>query len=208
MTPARKAKPRTGRPIACISHPPSMCPTVDTLISKQVVTKALQDAWNDSFPSDDICREQGGYIYAEIDSNKKLISPLNLSITRADAGRDVKQKEAKGDNPEIDLNKPKVPTDTSKSWLLVANFHTHPLDSSVGGNDHPSKADHNNAYDRLIPSIVVSRAGAFQYGILERENKTNPTTYPPVSSGVTIRSAKKTSPQWTPTKAPHQYTPS
>ena len=49
------------------------CPSADVLIASTVVKDAFQKAWNESFPSKDDCREQGGFIYAGFVA-KRLIS--------------------------------------------------------------------------------------------------------------------------------------
>lgn len=63
---------------------------------------------------------------------------------------------------------------------LVANFHTHPLSESYGGDAEPSLADKQNAYFRGLPGIVISRKGIYSYGPERRENTLgNLKGYPP-----------------------------
>ena len=58
-------------------------------------------------------------------------------------------------------------------YVLVANFHTHPLYK----NEEPSKADIENAYYRGMPGIVISRTKIFGYGPEQRTNTDEPHKY-------------------------------
>ena len=58
-------------------------------------------------------------------------------------------------------------------YVLVANFHTHPLYK----NEAPSTADVENAYHRGMPGIVISRSKIFGYGPERRTNTNEPHKY-------------------------------
>jgi len=134
----------------------------------------LQQAWNESFPSKTHCREQGGYIYA--DQNK--LQPLTaLYVARAPPGQpDNQQKPVNPMGMAIDLNHPGT---KQTAWVLVANFHTHPLHPNTGATQQASKADQENNWFRKVPGIVLSREGVYKYGDTQREDWTNPQGYPP-----------------------------
>lgn len=90
--------------------------------------------------------------------------------------------------------------------FLVGNFHTHPLAAAVKGNQEPSRADKELAWERQVPGIVISREGFFKYGEDEREDLRQPQEYPPKPTGsMVIRTPKKIPGAGRPDKAPNQW---
>lgn len=76
----------------------------------------------------------------------------------------------------------------------------------MNGNQQPSKADTELAWERQVPGIVISRQGFFKYGEDEREDLRNPQGYPPKPSGTpAIRTPKKIPGSGRPDKAPNQW---
>ncbi|KAG6908247.1 hypothetical protein DXG01_005581 [Tephrocybe rancida] len=58
----------------------------------------------------------------------------------------------------IDLNNPEAnPGQPAPAgWVIVANFHTHPMGPAYGGNPaNPSTADNANAWYRGVPGIII-----------------------------------------------------
>jgi hypothetical protein len=84
--------------------------------------------------------------------------------------------------------------------FLVANFHTHPLSTRVGGDQEPSRADKENAFYRGVPGIVISRKGIYSYGPERRESTVNPKGYPGLvqpPAGPLAALARSAPPPWT-----------
>ncbi len=76
------------------------------------------------------------------------------------------------DNPAINLEGAGS-ANATKNWILVANFHTHPLLV----NQDPSAADLRNAFRRGVPCILISRLNIWE----KREDfepTGNPRAYP------------------------------
>jgi hypothetical protein len=135
--------------------------------------RQLQAAWADSFIGNDLFQEMGGWIYAN------PANPMELRIVRAPrtASRPFRSNEQ--NNPAIDLNGAAT-ANAPTGWILVANFHTHPL--YIPNNQEPSTADLRNAIRRGVPGIVISRNSVYVYGP-ERRNHfllhgENPRAYP------------------------------
>ncbi|KAL0070074.1 hypothetical protein AAF712_002971 [Marasmius tenuissimus] len=64
-------------------------------------------------------------------------------------------------------------------FVLVATFHTHPMGESYGGNAAvPSTADHQNAWQRGVPGLVINRRGIVGYGPTRRAQLNAPQGYP------------------------------
>ncbi|KAK0452862.1 uncharacterized protein EV420DRAFT_1557110 [Desarmillaria tabescens] len=173
------------------------CPSVAELLNgvKSLTRQndgTFQTAWSDSFPDAYHCCEQGGFIYVDFPVPSTV---TRAWVTRAPKGVTMNQRTT-GPNAAIDLNNPGI---QMNNVILAANFHTHPLSSSVGGDPQPSRADMTNAYARGMPGIVVSRDGIYSYGPERRENTSNPKGYPePVTPPSVPRStlAKRQPPPW------------
>jgi hypothetical protein len=87
-------------------------PTVRELLGDPIVRRALDAAWADSLPTDDVRRhEEGGWIYADIVTGA-------LAVERAPAGGQA----------SLDLSTPPI----LLGRLVVGTFHTHPNPISEG----------------------------------------------------------------------------
>ena len=144
---------------------------VDRLLTRRSTTRSqLQTAWTDSFLGRDLMQERGGWIYANPSNPKDLqvvLAPRSASGTFRSNGTS---------NPAINLEGAST-ANAQGGWVLVANFHTHPLETNQG----PSGADIRNAYHRGVPGIVISRRRIYVYGPERRENfhpSGNPRAYP------------------------------
>ena len=92
--------------------------------------------------------------------------------------------------------------------LLVANFHTHPLDEAVQGVPYPSRKDLQNAWYRKVPGMVISRVGISKYGDDDRTDRRNPQGYPPDREGRPPDILPyRVLPGWIPQRAPNQWEP-
>ncbi|KAJ6520856.1 hypothetical protein B0H19DRAFT_1371342 [Mycena capillaripes] len=148
-------------------------PTVEDIMKISKMVEGFQTAWDASFISKEWCCEQGGWIYAD------TRTPLTtIEIERATSGDRFRQdKEGpKGTpNPAIDLRSPFT---NKRNRILVATFHTHPLDTKFLGDYHPSKNDRGNGHARQVPGIIISRDGARKYASERRTNwESNPDPY-------------------------------
>ena len=136
----------------------------------------LEQAYSESF----LFQERGGWVFANPDIPEKVF--VNLAPTTASNPFFATDME----NPSIDLNGIST-NDVPPGCVLVANFHTHPLNF----NEEPSTTDIENAYHRGIPGIVMSRRKIFGYGPKRRTNTDEPLKYAPrVVEGKTTRSTK------------------
>ncbi len=135
--------------------------------------KILQKASLGSYYAKDIYRERGGYIYANPNN------PSQLQVVLAPKSASKPFKLNGNTNPSIDLWGAGS-ANTNDGWILVANFHTHPLlVNSL--NQEPSAADLRNAFRRGVPGIVISRLRIWVYGPERREDfkpTGNPRAYP------------------------------
>ena len=155
-----------------MQNPPTAQDIVNNLLRKKTHTREmLEQAWMGSFRKGNLLQETGGWIYANPDKPEQLqvvLAPLTASRPFKSHGKE---------NPSIDLNGA-AEANAIHNWVLVANFHTHPLDS----NQEPSLADLRNAFRRGVPGIVISRASIYVYGPANRENfppqGVNPHAYP------------------------------
>ncbi|KAK7013283.1 hypothetical protein R3P38DRAFT_1510203 [Favolaschia claudopus] len=156
------------------------CPSVSELLANvKSLTRqnqgAFQTAWEESFSDAYHCCERGGFIYVDFPIPERI---TRAWVSKAGPGETMHQR-TKGSNASINLNYPGIEMD---NVILVANFHTHPLypEEPVKGGQKPSEADRDNAYDRGLPGIVISRDGIYSYGPERRTNLQNPKVYPPV----------------------------
>ena len=145
---------------------------VDRLFTRNSATRAqLEAAWTQSFVGRDLFQEMGGWIYAN-PSN-----PRELQIVRAPRTASRSFRSTGSENPAIDLNGAAT-ANARQGWILVANFHTHPLQV----NQEPSTADLRNAILRGVPGIVISRDNVYVYGPERRAHFLlhggNPRAYP------------------------------
>ncbi|KAF9461519.1 hypothetical protein BDZ94DRAFT_1263561 [Collybia nuda] len=96
------------------------------------------------------------------------------------------------------------------NFVLVANFHTHPMGENYGGNSAaPSTADQSNAWARGVPGIIISRRGLRGYGPQRRAQLNSPAGYPNSREEYSGQNAEGTriGGDWTPTQAPNQQEP-
>ena len=130
----------------------------------------LEQAWTGSFRGRDLFQERGGWIYAN------PINPNQLQVVLAPATASRPFRSTEIANPAIDLEGAAT-ANARHGWVLVANFHTHPLNI----NQEPSAADLRNAFRRGVPGIVISRRSVYIYGPENRANLNpigNPRAYP------------------------------
>ena len=131
--------------------------------------ECFEKAWKWSFIGKNIFQERGGWVYAN-ESNPK---ELKIKLAPKSASEPVRLNKKTNPNPAIGIDL-EDPTFHLTGWILVANFHTHPL---LEANPEPSETDLYNATRRGIPGFVISRRGIYSYGH-ERTNFDNPTSYP------------------------------
>lgn len=130
----------------------------------------LEEAWKASFLSNNRIQERGGYIFADPDQNLNVLKIAMAPDSASESyGPDSKV------NLAIDLNRPPQVRRSHKmyGWILVANFHTHPIKTSSLAME-PSGADISNAMYRGVPGIVISSGGIYTYGPSQRSNLSPP----------------------------------
>lgn len=153
-----------------MQNAPTGAEIVPILLSSRDTRDMLQAAWRGSFLGRDLFQERGGWIYANPNNPRQLqVVPAPTSVSRPFRTNGVA-------NPSINLESAAT-ANARPGWVLVANFHTHPLDF----NQEPSAADLRNAFRRGVPGIVISRGRIYIYGPTERENlhpQGNPRAYP------------------------------
>ncbi len=140
------------------------------LLQNKNTIKYLQKAWVFSHYRKNIYQERGGYIYANPNN------PSQLQVVPAPKNAAKPFKLNGRDNPAINLEGAGS-AKANKNWILVANFHTHPLLA----NEEPSTADLRNAFRRGVPGIVISRRSIWVYGPERRADfrpTRNPHAYP------------------------------
>ncbi|KAJ7346335.1 hypothetical protein DFH08DRAFT_937557 [Mycena albidolilacea] len=185
-------------------------PTAAQIVGRESFRLAFDQAWHDSFFANGTAREVGGWIYRHPDQNNDV-----YRIVRADPGRSgipFPQLGNTGGNPAIDLTMPGTwprDGDIPAGYILVANWHTHPLGPSQGGNPQPSFSDHVNAWLRGVPGIVVSRNGLYGYGPLQRENRmrSGPRDYPNDGGQYGGQNPRRIGGSWRPSRSPNQREP-
>src|SRR5262245_32942529 len=109
-------------------------PTTAELLNHPAVQAALEQAWQDSSPSDSIQRhEEGGWVYMDTSTGV-------ISVQRAPAGA----------RAVLDLNSPPLVSGS----VVVATFHTHPNPSAEGWEPGPSPADTQSAWILGVPCLI------------------------------------------------------
>ena len=127
---------------------------VSRLLTRRSNTQQLlAQAWVESCIGRDLFQERGGYIFADPNN------PRDLQVVLAPKSASGTFRSGDASNPAIDLEGA-ARANANAGWVLVANFHTHPL--SV--NQEPSTADLRNALERNVPGIVISRNRIYVYG--------------------------------------------
>jgi hypothetical protein len=155
---------------------------VDKLLKRNSNNRQkLGKAWDKSILTQNTITERGGYVFADLNDLNILVvrlAPKSSSIICLRNSTTI---------PSIDLSHPPKLNDL----ILVANFHTHPLEE----NSEPSDADLRNAMRRGVPGIVFSQRGVYIYGPVRRSNMNRPLwCYPndgPVNFDVRDRSSVK-----------------
>lgn len=123
-------------------------PTTNELTTHPLVQRALDDAWNDSWPADPSRRhEEGGWVFVDVASGA-------VSTRRAPAGL----------RAALDLNSPPV----LPGCVVVATFHTHPNPSAEGWNPGPSPADTRSPHLLGVPCIIRADDGIHTTGPISR----------------------------------------
>jgi hypothetical protein len=123
-------------------------PTVEALLSAQVVQQALEKAWIDSRADDANQRhEEGGWIYMDTTSG-------DLIVRRAPAGGQA----------SLDLSTPPV----VQGAVVVGTFHTHPNPSAEGWDPGPSAADVQSAWLFGVPCVIRADDGVHTTGPASR----------------------------------------
>ena len=127
---------------------------VSRLLTRRSETRQiLAQTWVDSCLGRDLFQERGGYIFADPND------PKNLQVVLAPRSASRPFRSNEPTNPAIDLEGA-ASANANAGWVLVANFHTHPL----AANQEPSTADLRNAIERNVPGIVISRNRIYVYG--------------------------------------------
>ena len=114
-------------------------PTATELLACPIVQGAIEQAWNDSLPTDSARRhEEGGWILVETATGE-------ISVRRQAAGRQA----------AIDLDSPP----TVEGCVVVGKFHTHPNPTSEGWEPGPSR--HDEIVDDLhgVPDLIRADDG-------------------------------------------------
>ena len=127
---------------------------VSRLFTRRSATQqVLAQAWAESCVGRDLFQERGGYIFADPNNPRDL----QVVLAPRSASRPFRSNEPT--NPAIDLEGA-ASANANAGWVLVANFHTHPL----AANPEPSTPDLRNALERNVPGIVISRKKIYVYG--------------------------------------------
>ena len=132
---------------------------VRRLLANRFTRDILARAWMMSFISRNLFQERGGWIFA----NPNNPNDLQVVLAPSSASRPFRPNEEV--NPAIDLEG-STSANANSGWVLVANFHTHPLEA----NQEPSSADLRNSILRGVPGIVISRRHIYVYGPESRAN--------------------------------------
>ena len=127
---------------------------VNRLLTRNSATNLkLAEAWVKSCTEGNTLQERGGWIFADPNDPNSL----QVVLAPKSASRPFRPNDAS--NPAIDLESA-TSANANAGWVLVANFHTHPLST----NQEPSAADLRNAIRRNVPGIVISRNRIYVYG--------------------------------------------
>ncbi len=139
------------------SEAPTAREIVAKLLKNRYTKTVLKSAWQKSHFQKDIYQERGGWIFADPNNPNKL----QVVLARKSASKPFRLNG--NTNPAINLEDV---SSAKKGWILVANFHTHPLYV----NQEPSFADVRNAFRRGLPGIVIARGRIWTYGPEKRED--------------------------------------
>ncbi len=120
--------------------------------------KKLERMWLETRFWTGLYQERGGWIFADKNNPNKL-----RVITAPRSASKTFKLDANTTTPFIDLEDV---GSAKKGWILLANFHTHPLRE----NQKPSKPDICNAFRRGLPGIVIAREKIWTYGPEKRED--------------------------------------
>ncbi len=116
----------------------SEAPTAREIVAKLLKNKdtktVLKSAWQKSHFQKDIYQERGGWIFADPNNPNKL----QVVLARKSASKPFRLNG--NTNPAINLEDV---SSAKKGWILIANFHTHPLPD----NQEPSFAEY------VMPSV-------------------------------------------------------
>ncbi|KAJ6528742.1 hypothetical protein DFH09DRAFT_1327562 [Mycena vulgaris] len=175
-------------------------PTVEDIVNRESVRLRFESAWYSSFFRNGTAREVGGWIYRHPDQDNNVVAIVDADPGRA--GTPFPQLGNTHGNPAIDLTQPlSMPRDgdAPAGYILVANWHTHPLGPSQQGNPEPSRADHENAWRRDVPGIPRRDI------CMTRENgiRSGPRHYPNTGTWNGQESARRIG-SWRPSHAPNQ----
>ncbi|KAF5371971.1 hypothetical protein D9615_008102 [Tricholomella constricta] len=179
-------------------------PSVQEIVGSPQALARFQEAWNDSFPTRNTAREAGGWIYAD------PANPSRIMIRRAQLNRANSMNRLHPPNVAagINLNSPESNpgTPAPAGWVLVANFHTHPMGDAYGGNPSvPSTADNSNAWFRGVPGIIIHPNGLTAYGPTRRAMLNAPRGYPNTNDPYNGQGSAGTRVgSWSPDPAPNQ----
>lgn len=134
-----KNQPNTTPGTTKTACPPTRPPTAAELQSNPAVQQAVEQAWNDSQPTDAAHRhEEGGWIYQDTTTGE-------ITTRRASSGQQA----------GIDLsNPPEVP-----GSVVVGKFHTHPNPTSEGWDPGPSGQDRNVDARHGVPDLIRADDG-------------------------------------------------
>jgi len=119
-------------------------PTILDLLSSAIVIQAIEEAWIDSLPHDDLLRhEEGGWIYGNLSTGA-------ISTRRAPAGNQA----------TLNLNAPPVII----NCVIVGTFHTHPNPTAQGWQPGPSITDTESAWFLGVPCLIRADDGLHSTG--------------------------------------------
>ncbi|KAF5372023.1 hypothetical protein D9615_008091 [Tricholomella constricta] len=136
--------------------------------------------------------------------------PSRIMIRRAQLNRANTMIRTRPPNVAagINLNDPESNpgTPAPAGYVLVANFHTHPMGNIYGGNPSiPSTADNFNAWYRGVPGIIIHPNGLTAYGPTRRAMMNSPRGYPNTNEPYNGQGGTGTRVgSWSPDRAPNQ----
>ncbi|KAJ3505091.1 hypothetical protein NLJ89_g7596 [Agrocybe chaxingu] len=173
------------------------------------IVESPESAWNDSFNTPSTAREAGGWIYAD-PQNPQRVFIRRAQLTRSTPMHQLRPPANRAAG--INLNDPESNPGgrPPAGFVLVANFHTHPMGEAYGGNSqNPSTADQINAWARGVPGIIISRRGLRSYGPQRRAQLNAPQGYPNPNEewGGQNSEGTRIGGDWTPNQAPNQQEP-
>ena len=121
-----------------------VAPSAAQLLRNPIVDAAIEAAWLDSQPDDQVRRhEEGGWIYYELSTGA-------ISVRRAPAG--TAGRVNLNHPPELD------------GCVVVGKFHTHPNPTDEGWDPGPSEDDDVIDGAQGVPDLIRSDQGMFTSG--------------------------------------------